>query len=62
MNILVKGKFINAEIISRVKDDNPELSCVLKIKSPVSYDVDIPKKVNRFFEKLSDHHLKFFFS
>ena len=43
MNILVKGKFINAEIISRAKDDNPLSPSVLRIKSPVSYDVDIPK-------------------
>ena len=43
MNILVKGKFINAEIISRVKEDNSVLPSALRIKSPVLYDVDIPK-------------------
>ena len=30
MNILVKGKFINAEIISRAKDDNPVLPSGIK--------------------------------
>jgi hypothetical protein len=47
MNILVKGKFINAEIISRAKDDNPVLPSVLRIKSPVLYDVDMPNTVEK---------------
>lgn len=43
MNILVKGKLINAEIISRAKDDKPASPSVVKIKSPVLYDVEMPK-------------------
>ena len=47
MNILVKGRFIKAEIISRLKDDNPVLPSALRIKSPVLYDVDMPKTIEK---------------
>ena len=47
INMLVKGKFINAVIISRAKDDNPVSPSALRIKSPVLYDVDMPKTIEK---------------